>query len=115
MEIGYASFASAAETLEKLADLPEGWNGYSATAPSHSAIRGADWFMSVCKDEGLFPTRIAPSAVGGVGTMFRAGPRKGYVEFYNDGSVALLLADDGTEQLQTRAVASNDQDFRATI
>jgi hypothetical protein len=101
--------------LDSFRTLKDGWNGYSAPAPSPLAIDFAAHFLSLCQEHNLTPTRCAPSAVGGVGVTFRHDQRKGYVEFYNDGRVALLLADDATRELHTMQVEPTDENFRATI
>ena len=47
------------------------------------------------------PDRLAPSAVGGVGITYGRGPRKAYLECYNNGQAVLLLSDAEAEQMQT--------------
>lgn len=82
--------------LSSFASLTTGWNGYSAPPPGPLAIQMArDFLMGL--DSG--PSRLAPSAVGGVGATFRAGSRKAYVEFYNDGRICVLFSDGSGEPL----------------
>jgi hypothetical protein len=106
---------STTEALGRLSELTDGWNGYGAPAPAPVAIRSAEAFVSICQGEGFVPTRIAPSAVGGVGITYRVGARKGYLEFYNDGSTALLLADDLSQQLKSRSVVPTNGECRTAI
>lgn len=79
--------------LDKMERLEEGWNGYSAPAPSALAIRTARRFLSRLLAEPYEPTRVAPSSVGGVGFTHKKGNRRVYVEFFNDGQVYALFSD----------------------
>ncbi len=44
------------------------------------------------------PTRVAASAVGGVGVTRQVGERIAYFEFYNNGKASALLADDTADE-----------------
>jgi hypothetical protein len=60
------------------------------------------------------PSRLAPSAVGGVGVTHRRGSKTVYVEFYNDGRVLALFSDNVSEPVIKR-IDPNDQSFRELI
>lgn len=81
--------------LAAMATLRRNWDSYGAESPSARAMHDAMTFLENLHDEGSNPTRIAPSAIGGVGiTIKRAGcSRRGYVEFRNDGGIYCLLSD----------------------
>jgi hypothetical protein len=79
--------------LEDLRQLKPGWNGYTAPVPSDTALRTASMFLDEMRTQGFEPTRLAPSAMGGVAITRRQGDRKGFVEFYNDGTVYALFSD----------------------
>jgi hypothetical protein len=83
------------KNLETLRNLAVGWDGYSAQPPSALALASAHDFLEfVFACEGtLFPQRLAPSVVGGIGITFASGGRSAYIEFYNDGSAFALLSD----------------------
>ena len=80
--------------LESLSTLAPGWNRQGAPAPSAVAIRAARQFIESLVNDGQPPTRVAASAVGGVGVTRQVGERLAYIEFYNDGAACALLADD---------------------
>jgi hypothetical protein len=84
--------------------LSPGWNGGRAPAPTLAAIGNAARFVFAMAEAGYRPTRIAPSAVGGVAMTRRVGERKALVEFFNDGSASALFADDATRQMETQRV-----------
>ncbi len=86
--------------LESLSRLAPGWNRQGAPAPSEKAIQTARQFIEALVNDEQPPTRVAASAVGGVGVTRQAGDRMAYIEFYNDGAACALLADDaGYEQV----------------
>jgi hypothetical protein len=78
--------------LESLHELKPGWNGYTAPVPSDTALQTASIFLAELQAQGFEPTRLAPSAMGGVAITRRQGDRKGFVEFYNDGTVYALFS-----------------------
>jgi hypothetical protein len=84
--------------LESLSKLLPGWNRQGAPAPSEKAIRTARQFIEAMVNDGQPPTRVAASAVGGVGVTRQVGERMAYVEFYNDGAACALLADDAGDE-----------------
>ncbi len=92
------------EQVSELGKLKEGWNSYSAPAPTPAAISSAKVLLTLAVDAGVVPDRIEPSAMGGVGMIFTAGSREVAVEFYNAGNAHALFSDSITEALDTRPV-----------
>lgn len=78
--------------LEDCRSLTDGWNGYSAVAPTGASIENAEAFLKVMQKAGYEPTRVAPSAMGGVAVTRRQDSKKVLVEFYNDGRVFALFS-----------------------
>jgi hypothetical protein len=86
------------EKLENLLALKDGWNRHGAAAPSLIAIGNArDVIELLVKDEQP-PTRIASSAVGGVGVTRQVGDRLVYLEIYNEGKACALFADNSGDE-----------------
>lgn len=79
--------------LTNLRGLKDGWNSYTAPRPAEPALRNAEVFLAAMKVAGSEPTRLAPSAMGGVAITRRQGDRKVLVEFYSDGRVYALFSD----------------------
>ena len=96
---------------EKLETLADGWNSYSAKAPSKLAIANAKEFVSLAPE----PDRIEPSAMGGVGVTFKNDSRKVYVEFYNNGTAHSLFCDREVDDMDTYPVPTNTDGYRAII
>jgi hypothetical protein len=63
------------EKLESLSKLEPGWNRQGAPAPSAEAIAAAREFIDALVNDGQEPTRVAASAVGGVGVTRQIGAR----------------------------------------
>ena len=102
------------EKLHGMKSLAPGWNGYSAPPPSETAISTARSFLSSLEREHFEPTRVAPSAVGGVGITHEKKKRRAYVEFFNGGEVCVLFSDNESRPVSKR-VKAGYADFRALI
>lgn len=100
--------------LEEYSGLAEGWDGYSAPAPTSAALDIVREFLSILRAHGLQPNRLKPSVTGGIGVTFCKGQRKSYVEFYNDGTVWALFSDADSD-LRTRRVQSSRGDYGALV
>jgi hypothetical protein len=86
------------ERLHGFARLETGWNGSNAASPTALAIATAERFLKSHPD--WPPTRVEPSAMGGVGITYRTGGRRVYVEFYNDGKIHVLFSDRSSGDLK---------------
>jgi hypothetical protein len=93
------------ERASELGRLNQGWNSYSAPAPTPAAIGNAKTLLTLASVAGIIPERIEPSAMGGVGVTFTAGSREVVVEFYNAGNAHALFSENDTEALETAPVA----------
>ncbi len=100
--------------LSKMDSLPPGWDGYSAPAPSETAITTAKSLLSAFLGEDFAPKRISPSAVGGVGITHKRESRKVYVEIYNSGEVYALFSD-GISEPDVRQIEPGYQSFKRLI
>jgi hypothetical protein len=97
--------------LERLRDLGDDWNGYATPAPSNASIVTAKAFLSAVLAMGLEPSRLAPSASGGVGITHKKRSRRAYVEFFNDGDVCVLFSD-GESAPRSRRVGPSSLGFK---
>src|SRR5437867_10280720 len=100
--------------LENLSKITPGWNRHGAPPPSKEAIQAARNFVEALVNDGQPPTRVAASAVGGIGVTRQAGERMAYVEFYNDGTACALFADDAADE-QVLDVTSEGGTFRKLL
>ena len=108
-------FLTLSKTLHSFKDLKPGWNGYSASPPERLALRNAEQYLCVASHFDLEPTRLAPSAVGGVGITHRRGPLKAYVEFFNNGKVHTLFSDDEKKELFTSPVDPTTKGYKSIL
>jgi hypothetical protein len=102
------------EKLDRFRDLKPGWNGYTAPPPSPVAITQARAFLDQLLHARREPSRVAPSAVGGVAITQKTRERKVYVEFLNAGQV-LALFSDGVGEPQITQVDPDERGFRKLI
>ena len=102
------------DRLKQLQKLEAGWNGYSAPAPSNTAILTAQGFLSNILDKKIEPSRLAASAVGGVGITHKRNTKRVYVEFFNNGEISALFSDNESAPQSKRIKASYGR-FRELI
>lgn len=107
--------ARALSSLQKLENLEDEWNGYSASAPKTIAIQNANSLLTEALFAGIIPERIEPSAMGGVGVTFEAGSREVAVEFYNTGSAHALFANNETEEMSTERVPTDSDAYKVFL
>jgi hypothetical protein len=105
-QAGSAKFDKWFARLQEIAHLTDGWDSYDAPRPGPDAIAAAHLYLTTLKQLDWEPTRVAPSAMGGVGVTHRQGSPKVYVEFYNNGTVHALFSD-RTPKMETRPVEAN--------
>ncbi len=88
---------NALDQLDDMQTVVDGWNGYSAPAPSTLAINNARQFVYELYTVVPSALRVAPSAIGGVGITLSKREKAVYVEFYNDGSIYRMLINNGID------------------
>lgn len=82
--------------------LEQGWDGYQAPPPNLVAVINASELIDVLRAIEMYPNRVRPSVVGGIGITFRKNDKKAYIEFLNDGRVYVLFSDGVTEPTTKR-------------
>lgn len=113
--------ATALAAIGEAARKPDGWNGRGAPSPKSSAITNSRMLLERLADlkDAPAPSRVKPSAVGGIGITWRNGSKFSYVEADNRGRVSALLADDADDQLEITFPVQLDKagvaKFKATL
>lgn len=97
--------------FDKLKNLRDGWDGYSAEAPSSVAIANAQSLVVEAANLGMSPSRVAPSAMGGVAITFKEWPKKVFVEFYNGGTTHALFSDRSSGEMKTLPVPTDSPGY----
>lgn len=95
--------------LDRMRQLKQGWDGYSAPIPSHVAIVSARDFLSALTEANLQPSRVAPTVQGGVGITHKKKGRRVYVEFFNNGVVCALYSDNSSMPRSERVIPYRDR------
>ena len=73
--------------VRALANLRPNWDTYAAPAPNGVSVANAIRVLNLLEAMNLGPTRILPSAEGGVGVCFVRGDRYADIECSNDGEI----------------------------
>lgn len=98
--------------LEDCEALEEGWNGYSAPPPEKVALENAQMLLKQMQKCGCEPTRIAPSAMGGIAITRKINSKKVLIECYNDGRIFALFSDRTTEELPVKQLDEEEQSLQ---
>jgi len=73
--------------VRELASLRSNWDSYGAPAPTDRSVANATRVLNLLEPLNLDPTRILPSAEGGIGICFIQGNRYADIECSNEGEV----------------------------
>jgi hypothetical protein len=79
------------DELVNLRHLGPDWDSYGAPAPNAAAFAAADAALRTLRLMNVLPTRILPSADGGVGMLFTEGEQYAHIEFENSGDTWVLM------------------------
>jgi hypothetical protein len=82
------SFEEARARLNGTATLRHGWDTYGAEAPNDDARKLAAGILDLLEASLLPPTRLMPSAEGGIALAFVSGDCQAGIEIYNTGEIA---------------------------
>ena len=91
-------------------ELTDNWNGYGAPAPSADAIRAAKRLIRSAADPR--PTRVAPSAMGGIAVEFAVADREVVAEFFNSGAAHALFTVESTGEMFDHGIGPGEAERR---
>ena len=97
---------SGGDGLERLIALPP---------PRRKPWPRPDIFWPSCKEEGEEPTRLAASAVGGIGVTCRRATARCTSSSSTTASSTALFADDATLEMDTRTVQPTAEGYRDVL
>jgi hypothetical protein len=83
-----ARFAEARQRLRATASVDRGWDTYGAEAPNDTARTLAAKILDALEADSLPPSRVMPSAEGGIAISFVEGENRAEIEIYNTGEIA---------------------------
>jgi hypothetical protein len=90
-------FAEARRRLSTTVSLEHDWDTYGAESPNDLARTLAAKVLDVLEEGSLPPSRLIPSAEGGIAMSFVAGDNRGEIEIYNSGEIAAAIYSGQTE------------------
>ncbi len=87
-------FESLRCTLSQLASMQENWNSYGSPAPTKPSIEKAKGILGALESAQLVPSRVMPSAEGGVAFVFMSQTEnRAVLESLNNMESFILLYD----------------------
>jgi hypothetical protein len=81
-------------SLDVYATLVDNWDSYGAAKPTRHSIEAADRFLQKLFAEFFMPSRVVPSAEGGIAVYFNSDNKTAYLEYRNSGEMILAMFDD---------------------
>jgi hypothetical protein len=84
-------YSEAVNSLSALRGLTSDWNGYGAEAPNKEALEAASLTLEQLEAMDLQPSRILPSAAGGVSICFFRPKKYAELEYYNTGETVSII------------------------
>jgi hypothetical protein len=92
--------AERRQEVESLARLQDNWNSYGSPAPTPASISSAKGTLSLLQRVLLVPSKVLPSAEGGVALTFLSETRnRAVIESLNNGESFILMYDlDGNNE-----------------
>lgn len=103
------------ENLRALESLSNDWNGYGAEAPNQIALENARAVLESLGQVDLQPSRIIPSAAGGVSLCFFRPMKYAEIECYNSGESVAIIKDTRTNWRDIWDVESITQAVRKIL
>jgi len=91
--------------------LNDDWNSYGAEKPTVRTIQAVNRLLSRLHIEFFLPTRVIPSAEGGVAAYFSADDKTSYLEYRNSGEVILAAGGLIDEELADKIAAELRKKF----
>ena len=95
--LDYKARVDAVKSLRRIARLPANWDSYGADPPNDTAVHAAEDVLQLLAQIDFGPTRVDPSAEGGVCLSSQAGNRYGDIECFNTGEVLAVISKGGDD------------------
>ena len=87
--------ASLVKVIDELSALSDGWDSYSAPAPTPESIQHARGLLESLIQRGYAIVHVGPSVLGGVGITIESEATEFAVEFRNSGKAVVTVIGDG--------------------
>jgi hypothetical protein len=100
-------------SLDAYATLVDNWDSYGAAKPTRRSIEAADRFLHRLFAELFMPSRVVPSAEGGIAVYFNSDCRTAYLEYRNSKEVILAMFDDHSDPIIVELTENDADESRA--
>jgi hypothetical protein len=100
-------------SLDACATLADNWDSYGAAKPEKHSIEAADRFLQRLFAELFMPSRVIPSAEGGMAVYFSSDNKTAYLEYRNSGEVILAMFDDHSDPIIVELTKDDADESRA--
>ena len=100
-------------SLDACATLVDNWDSYGAAKPARHSIEAADRFLQKLFAELFMPSRVVPSAEGGIAVYFNSDNRTAYLEYRNSREVILAMFDDHSDPIIVELTENDADESRA--
>lgn len=109
-----ARIGAARDRLTQTSMLQQGWDTYGAEPPNEMARVLAARVLALLEVAVLPPTRLLPSAEGGIALAFARGNGRAEIEIYNTGEIA-AVAYSGDDEPTAWDLDESDAAIKSTI
>jgi hypothetical protein len=100
-------------SLDACAALADNWDSYRAAKPSKHSIEAAGRFLQRLFAELFMPSRVVPSAEGGIALYFSSDNRAAYLEYRNSREIILAMYDDHSDPIIVELTDNDADESRA--
>lgn len=107
-------FEEALDRLKRASQLKRGWDTYDGDPPNQTATALALKVLTLLRAAALPPTRLLPSAEGGIAMSFVKDSRRAEIEIYNTGEIA-AVAHSGQDRPTAWDLEGRDESILAAI
>jgi hypothetical protein len=109
-----ARFGEARGRLAQTTGLRHGWDTYGGEPPNDMARMVAAKVLTLLESVAMPPSRLLPSAEGGIALAFARGNGRAEIEIYNTGEIA-AMAYSGDEEPTAWDLDDSDAAIKSTI
>jgi hypothetical protein len=100
-------------SLDTCATLADNWDSYGAAKPEKHSVEAVGRFLQRLFAELFMPSRVIPSAEGGVAVYFNGENKTAYLEYRNSGEVILAMFDDHSDPIIVELTKDDVDESRA--
>jgi hypothetical protein len=109
-----SKFQLIREQLDEATNLRQNWDSYNAEPPNHQAQNLAAGVLTFLETNSIAPSRLVPSAEGGVAFCFVESNRYADIECLNTGEILAVIYEGNNDPIVWQ-VTSQNQALQETV